>query len=151
MTTRADSFVNDPVVFSWRTHRLRERPAMLLAVVPCLLLTAFAGSSVLGSPLAGLLAAGLVAASISDYLFPVRYELRRSGASAVCLFSRQEISWERVRTVWLAEDGVKLSPLARRSRLEAFRGVFLRFGSDREAVLEAVRRLRAEAAGKEAA
>ncbi len=149
MTTSAQSYVNDPVVLTWTIHRLRERPRMLLLVIPCLLLTGFAGSRMLGSPLAGLFAAGVLAAAIGDYLFPVRYELRRRTASAACLFSRHEIPWERVRSVWVSEEGVKLSPLGKPSRLEAFRGVFLRFGPEREQVIEAVKHLRARAAEAE--
>ncbi len=121
---------------------------MLAVVLPCLLVTAFAGARMLGSPVAGLFAAALLAAAIGDYLFPVRHELRLRTATVSCLFSRQEIAWERVRTVWMSEDGIKLSPLRRRSRLEAFRGVFLRFGAERDAVLETVRRLREQAAAE---
>lgn len=149
MQSCSEKSKSNPVIMSWSTHRLLERPARLLFVVPCLLLAGFAGARMLGSPVAGLLGAALLAAAIGDYLFPVRCELRSRSAVTSCLFSRSEIAWERVRKVWLTKDGIKLSPLPRKSRLEAFRGVYLPFGHDSDAVLEAVRRLRDGAAASE--
>lgn len=53
-----------------------------------------------------------------------------------------EIKWENVKRCYVDDLGVKLSPLDRASRIEAFRGVYLRFGDNQDAVIEAVKSLR---------
>lgn len=85
--------------------------------------------------------------SLSEYVFPIRYTLTAQSATARCGLSLLEIRWTDVRHAYLAEDGIKLSPLpAKNSRFESLRGVFLRFGGDnRDAVSSAVRQFRSEA------
>ena len=85
--------------------------------------------------------------SLSEYVFPIRYTLTAQSASARCGLSVLEIRWADVRHAYLADDGIKLSPLtAKNSRFEGLRGVFLRFGGDnQDEVIDAVRRFRAEA------
>ena len=85
--------------------------------------------------------------SLSEYVFPIRYTLTAQSASARCGLSVLEIRWADVRHAYLADEGIKLSPLtAKNSRFEALRGVFLRFGGDnQDEVIDAVRRFRAEA------
>ncbi|MCC6484445.1 MAG: hypothetical protein IT209_06310 [Armatimonadetes bacterium] len=87
-----------------------------------------------------------IVASVADYLFPVHYFISAKSAGARCLFSRSEIGWENVRRIWLAGDGVKLSPLSVRSRREVYRGVFLRFAGNRQEVLDVVQRCRSQEA-----
>lgn len=125
----------------WSTHRLRDDPRRLPAVLGCILLASWAGGVLFGWGGAVVVAAAL-SASVADYLFPVHHTIGRAGVTTRCLFSRSEIRWEEVRRVWLAEDGVKLSPLRYPSRREAFRGVFLKFAGNEEQVLELIRRFR---------
>lgn len=86
--------------------------------------------------------------SLSEYVFPIHYTLTAQSASARHGFSMLEIRWADVRHAYLTDDGIKLSPLsAKNSRFESLRGVFLRFGNEnQEAVTEAIRRFRTEAA-----
>lgn len=58
------------------------------------------------------------------------------------LLKSSEIKWANVKRCYLDDFGVKLSPLDRVSRVEAFRGVYLRFGDNQNEVIEAVKALR---------
>jgi hypothetical protein len=82
-----------------------------------------------------------------DYWLPVRYTVSEKGAAVRYLGAAYDISWERVKYVTVTADGVKLSPLPPRSRLEPFRGVYLRFADNREQVLEAIAFWRGSTAG----
>ena len=55
---------------------------------------------------------------------------------------------ERVKRVVWGEDGVLLSPLAHPSRLNAYRGVFLWYGDQRETIESLVREQSAHALGE---
>lgn len=138
--TNASLFA-ESVNLTWSVHRLRENPRGLVLLVPALALTFWAGASLLGWAI-GLAAVGVLVAATGDYFFPVRFTLTEKRAVSQCLIARQEIEWVKVKRALLAEDGVKLSPLGFASRLEAFRGVFLRFNNNRDEVLQAVEQLR---------
>jgi hypothetical protein len=84
------------------------------------------------SNLLGGIALALVMASMSDYFLPVRNTLDESGIAKVGLLHRQRMQWPQVRRVIRDRLGVKLSPLSRPSRLEAYRGIYCWFSHDNE-------------------
>jgi hypothetical protein len=144
MPSVSDNTRETPGVLTWSVHRLRRAPWRLAVVLVCAAAAGFAGAAALRHPAAGIAAAAAVLMAASDYIFPVHFRLTRKSARRSCLFSVSEIQWSRVRRVWAAPDGLKLSPLDRRSRIEAYRGVFLEFDGNEKEVTEAVRRLRPE-------
>jgi len=100
------------------------------------------------SSLLGLLAAFLLTATIADYLFPVRYRLGEDGLEARGFLLRRRMTWSQVRRVVRDNLGVKLSPLPRPSRLEAYRGIYLWFAENEDRVMATIAHHRAsEAAG----
>lgn len=135
------------VVLTWTVHLLRRDPGKAKGLALCLAGTAFGGLLLFHNLALALLPAAVLALSLSDFLFPVHYTLTPQGAAARSAVSHLEMAWADVRHAYLADDGVKLSPLRRRgSRWEPLRGVFVRFDGDNQgAVVEAVRRLREEA------
>ena len=132
---------NEPALV-WKVHLLREEPAKALLIAPIVLGSLLACSLIFHSLLFPAVVLFLFASSLADYLFPVRYEISEQGASCRTLTGRSFIEWDRVKKYYLDDGGIKLSPLERPGRLEAYRGVYLRFGRNREEVAEAVRRMR---------
>ena len=134
-------------VLTWTVHLLRREPGRGKGIALCLGGTLLLGLLLFHNPALALLPVAVLALSLSDFLLPVRYTLTAQGAQARSLVSHLEMPWGDVRHAYLADDGVKLSPLRRRgSRWESLRGIFLSFGDDnRGAVTETVKRLREEA------
>jgi hypothetical protein len=98
--------------------------------------------------LLGLLAGILLVAAVSDYLFPIRYTLGLDGIEARGLWHRRRMTWKQVRRVGQDDLGVKLSPLPRPSRLEAYRGIYLWFADNADDVMASIaHHTQAEAAG----
>lgn len=91
---------------------------------------------------ASLVGAGAVLLSTAELFLPVKCRLDGSGAQSKCGLSVQEIKWGDVRRVVEDDGGVKLSPLAEASRIAPFRGVYLRFSGNSEAVLGTIRAFR---------
>ncbi|HAH87480.1 MAG TPA: hypothetical protein DCL60_08935 [Armatimonadetes bacterium] len=135
---------SDQPVMEWRVHLLREDPKKLLVVVPVVLASLFASYVFFGSPIFAVVVVFLFASSLCEYLFPVYYRLTREGACMRTLTGRNFVPWTRVKRYYLDECGIKLSTLPSAGRLEAYRGVYLRFGGNRDEVAGAVRRLRDE-------
>lgn len=128
-------------ILSWSVHLARRHPAK--ATISLALVTAAtAVGCVLAGPYVALVVAVALVVSLSDFLFPVRYTMTHDGASCRMLLKSSEIKWASVKRCYTDGLGVKLSPLDRISRVEAFRGVYLRFGDNEDEVIDAVKSLR---------
>lgn len=131
----------DDVVLSWTVHLARSNPIKTLASVLVMSATATAAYYAIGP--AGIIAAAFIMLSaLADFLFPVTYILNSEGAEARMLFKKSVINWSNVKRCYLDDSGVKLSPLNTATRLEAFRGVYLRFHNNKEQVIQTVKSLR---------
>lgn len=123
---------------TWTVHLARRRPRQAAAAVALILLAGAAAGYGFQNLLLGLLAAALLTASVADYLFPVRYRLDETGIHVRGLLHRRRMEWRQVRRAVKDELGVKLSPLPHRSRLEAYRGIYLWFAGNESEVMAAI-------------
>ena len=129
-------------ILAWKVHLVREHPAKVLLIAPVLLISLLICYIFTHSPIFVAVTLALLASSLADFLFPVRYEISEQGASSRALLGRTFVSWARVKKYYLDDHGIKLSTLPRPGRLEAYRGLYLRFGGNQDEVIEAVRRMR---------
>ena len=129
------------VVLSWTVHLARDCPSKLIASLALVAAGSAAGYFLLGA-VAAAATALVMLASVAEFVFPTKYQITTDGAACRMLFKASEIRWQNVRRYWVDDLGVKLSPLSRRSRLEAFRGVYLRFNNNQQQVIEAVKSLK---------
>ncbi len=137
----------DSPLLEWRVHPVRRDPLRLTPVAASALFSAGVAWILFHAPLVCGAAVFMIASATSEYLLPSRFQITEAQAEARCGASHFVIEWPRVRRALLYSDGVRLSPLASPSRLDAFRGVYLRFApdgvpGDRESVLAAIGRLR---------
>jgi hypothetical protein len=130
-----------PVItdITWRCHPARRQPgkaALVLAfhVVVFVLIAQYTASW----PFALLLTLVLLL-SLSAFFFPTTYFLSQQGIRVKTLITSFERPWTTYRSYWPDRNGVLLSPFPRRSRLENFRGLFVRFEGNRDIVVAFVR------------
>jgi hypothetical protein len=132
----------------WTVHLARRRPRQAAIAILVVAAASVAAAYGFQSALLGVLCSLLLVASVSDYLFPVRYTLGAEVIEARGLLHRRRMTWRQVRRVVPNHLGVKLSPLRRPSRLEAYRGIYLWFASNQSEVMATIAHHRAsEAAG----
>ncbi|HLV78774.1 MAG TPA: hypothetical protein VKT32_00795 [Chthonomonadaceae bacterium] len=98
-----------------------------------------------GALLPVLAAVLLLLGAAGEYLFPISYQITAEGVFANTFAGRNALPWKEARRCWRERGGLVVSPLAKPSRLDAFRGVQVRFASDGEpgdsaSVLEVIRR-----------
>ena len=140
---------SSPELLQWTVHLAwadgKRAAAGALAVLSASILVglAFRSASL------GLASAILLLLSTAEFFFPVRYCLTAEAATSECLLSRRAIKWTSMRAAWEDGNGLKLTPLRPFSRLEPFRGIYLRIpgGPDSDlgkAVAEFVRRRASE-------
>jgi hypothetical protein len=82
----------------------------------------------------------LLALSLLPFFLRTRYEFSEDGFVVKKPYSRLKKEWSSFRSYYPDKNGVLLSPFAKPSRLENFRGVYIMFGDERDAVLEFVGR-----------
>ena len=78
--------------------------------------------------------------SLSSFLFPVTFTLDQESITMKSAFSTKRRKWEEFKSFWVDNHGVLLSPFERRSRLESFRGLYIRFSDNKDEVVEFIQR-----------
>lgn len=122
-------------IVEWEVHPGRQHPRKRWVACVVAGLAGAIGLIIFQSPILGALGVLLILGSVTEVFFGLRYRLDDEGAGVRCGASLTLVTWDAVKSVVVSEEGVKLSPLEKSSRLNAFRGVFLRFANNRDEVL----------------
>ena len=127
-------------VLCWTSHPLKKskkKTALLLVSLFLIWSLVFWASSYSWAFL--FLAVLVLTGSLSPYFFPTRYELTPDKVRVHFLAAKKERGWSEFRSYYSDKNGVFISPFAGPSRLENFRGLYLRFNGNKEQVLEFVK------------
>ena len=133
----------EETILTWRVHRLRDDPRGIAFVTVGYALAFFFWRLVFPHPLALFLPVVALTSAMAEYLFPITYRLTNQGAYVACgPLQRLHLRWKDVRRATHGTEGIYLSSLRLPSRLDAFRGIRLRYAGQNEALVrETVRRL----------
>jgi len=129
----------EPIILEWTVSLARQQPEKLWTVLAAAGLAGFVGYFIAGSIALAFVGPMVILGATSDFLLPIRYRIDEKGATARWGINVVHIAWRDVRRTRFDEQGVKLSPLERPSRMEAFRGVYVRYGDRKQEVEAAVR------------
>jgi hypothetical protein len=131
----------------WRAHPAREHAgralagaALIAAVAAAVLATVLLDGGGLGGALAwsgG--AAALLVLSTHRFYLPSRYAIDDEGITAISWLGRRHLRWADLRRFTCDANGGYLSTRARPSRLDAFKGMHVLFGDQRDEVVAAIR------------
>jgi hypothetical protein len=125
---------------SWQSLPARRSP-LRTGLVMIVLAAMFAFVSwYTSSAFMGLVLTVVLALSLGAYFFPTWYTFSADGIVVRTLVTKMQRPWATYRSHWPDRNGVLLSPFPHPSRLENFRGVFIRFENNRDEVLAFVRR-----------
>lgn len=117
-----------PTTLSWTVHPIVEnwRKSVLLGLFLTLLLFGiYLGfQSIYVALISGIALLG----SLYKYFLPFHHEFEADRLIITSCCYRLERSWETFRSFYVDANGVLLSPFVRPTRLENFRGVYVRFG-----------------------
>lgn len=127
-------------VLEWEVDLGATMPKKRIPVVIVALFALSYGALVI-HPVIGLIGFLAVIFSTAELFLPLKYRLDETEARVKCGLSVTAIRWENVKRLIDMPDGIRLSPLATAGRLDAFRGVYVRFGSERERILAKIAEL----------
>lgn len=77
--------------------------------------------------------------SLSSFFLPTRYELDKNKVRIRFFLTIREKKWGMFRSFYADKNGVLLSPFEKPSRLENFRGIYIRFNQNKEQVVDFVK------------
>ena len=132
---------DDNEVLSWVSHpaRARRKTAIfvLLFMHACFIVVYSVSQSIYMVSLAGL----VFMVSLSTFFFATRYEISKEKVKVKYLFKSVEKEMKQFRSFYPDRHGLLLSPFPRPSRLENFRGLFIRYHLNKPEVDAFVKKL----------
>lgn len=126
---------------TWVSHPARRRrTATVLTLI--FMHTVFLMVYVITNSIAMVALAGAIfIGALSTYFFPTRYELTKDKIKVKYLLTKVEKDLKIYRSYYPDKNGVLLSPFARPSRLENFRGLYMRYHDNKEEVDSFVKKI----------
>lgn len=131
--------VAEPVLLSWSTHPAKARPVVTMLVVIFLLILAGVVYLLTFSAIFTVIAALVLYGSLTQYFTKTTFEFTDTKVRVKYVVNKIEKEWKQYRSYYPDKNGVLLSPFTSPSRLENFRGLYLRFAGNKEQVMEIVR------------
>ncbi len=104
-------------------------------IIICIVLVWLISYSILLVGLAVLILFG----SLAGFYFPTRYRFYDNHLIVKTTAQTLRKEWSQFRSYYPDKNGVLLSPFGRRTRLENFRGLYIKFAGNHEQVMEIVR------------
>jgi hypothetical protein len=129
----------DEVVLRWSTHPIKRSAKISILVILLLFIIWLLVYLTTFSPLLTVLSVVIMLGSLSPFFLPTYYELGEKKVRVKFFFSTKEKEWSTFRSYYVDKNGVLLSPFEKPSRLENFRGLYVRFNQNKEEVVDFVK------------
>lgn len=126
-------------MLKWSTHPVKKRALISVLVVAFLFLVWSVVYLTTSSLFLTVLSVVIMLVSLSSFFLPTYYELDQDKISIRYFFSRREREWSAFRSFYVDRNGVLLSPFQKPSRLENFRGIYVRFNRNKDQVVDFVK------------
>lgn len=130
--------MSDHSVLRWRSHPFRKKKLTSLLVVFCLVVVWISVYLTTFSILMTILSIFILLGALSTFFLPTEYELTSDKIKVRFFFSQREKDWSFYRSFYVDKNGVLLSPFEKPSRLENFRGIYIRFDQNKDQVVKFV-------------
>lgn len=124
---------------SWQAHPASERAGAAVLGGAVVLAVAAAAWWSGGGWAWSVLALAILTAALNRFFFRSRFAIDAEGITARFPLSTRRLGWRDVRRFVVDANGGYLSTRARRSWLDAYRGLHVMFGDQRDAVIECIR------------
>jgi len=115
----------DEAELAWIAHPVKRRPEQAALIAAVVLVTMWVVLVTLESLFLSVLAAIILLVSVGPFLLPTRYRLTATGVEERRLVQRRFRAWKDLRRVEVGPGAALVSPFARRSWMDRYRGVML--------------------------
>jgi hypothetical protein len=126
----------------WKVALGAADPKKRLAVITVAVFCGLLGFVFTKSLIVGIVGVAVILAGTAEVFLPCKYRLDVKGATSKIGLSEYFIAWDEIKREIEDDGGIRLSPLPEPTRLERFRGVYLRTPGNRDLVLSTIRQFR---------
>jgi hypothetical protein len=131
--------MSSETVLKWSTHPVRKKAWISILVVLFLfVIWALVYLATLNLFFVAFSVVVLLG-SLSSFFLPTYYELDNEKVKIRFFFTLKEKKWGMFRSCYVDKNGVLLSPFEKPSRLENFRGIYIRFNQNKDEVVDFVK------------
>jgi hypothetical protein len=124
--------------FQWRAHPASER--RVSAIAAFMVIVTLSCATYLSFGIAWALASLVILiAALNRFFFPSRFAIDPQGITARYPLRKQRMHWADLRRFVHDQHGAYLSTRSRTSRFDAYSGMHVLFGRDRDAVMQQIR------------
>jgi hypothetical protein len=131
--------MSEEVILKWSTHPVKRNLKISILVALFLLLIFVCVYFTTYSYFLTLLSVVIMLGSLSPFFLPTYYQLSSDKIQVKFLFNNKVKEWREYRSYYVDKNGVLLSPFVSPSRLENFRGLYLRFNQNKDDVVNLVK------------
>jgi hypothetical protein len=131
--------MSDEVVLRWATHPIKRSTKVSILVILFLFVVWSLVYLTTFSLLLTIVSVVIMLGSLSSFFLPTYYELDDKKIKVKFFFNTKEKEWSMFRSFYVDKNGVLLSPFEQPSRLENFRGLYVRFNQNKDEVVDFVR------------
>jgi hypothetical protein len=128
----------EKVLLTWISHPAKARPVVTGLVIIFLTILVALVYSLTASIVFTAIAALILWGSLAQFFLPTRFEFTDRGVKIRYTLSGVAKEWKLFRSYYVDKNGVLLSPFVRPSRLENFRGLYVRFTGNKDDVMAIV-------------
>lgn len=128
-----------PVLLTWVSFPAQKRMRTAILVGVFLLFLVGIVYVLTLSPIFTVAAALILWGSLSQFFLKTTFEFTERKVRVRYLVNKIEKDWSQYRSYYEDKHGVLLSPFVRTSRLENFRGIYIRFDGNRDEVMGIVK------------
>jgi len=122
----------------WKSHPARERPLATVVVVIFILIIVFFVFKISDNFLMVVMAFFIFLVALTTFFFPTTYTVDQKKVTIKYLFTLKERNITAFRSVYPGHRGVLLSPFLGPTRLENFRGFYLRYGKNNKEEIDKI-------------
>jgi hypothetical protein len=132
--------MTDPAVYEWTAHPAKHRPRDVMLFAMVVLFSTYAVLVGLESAFLAALAAVILVVTAVPFLAPTRYRIDGVGVGERRLGRTKFRAWADLRRVQIGPGAALVTPFARPSWMDRYRGILLYFdGADRARVVGMLR------------
>ena len=119
----------------WAVHLLKENVLKSTLLILFLILICIAVYLAFQIPFYAFLSVVILFGSLNTFFLPVKYSLYPDKVMIYFPFSKRSKPWTDFKSYYIDKRGILLSPFPNPSRLENYRGIYIRFGNNKAEVV----------------
>ncbi len=129
----------NPIALKWTVHPAKKNLPLTILVIIFLVILCISIYISFDSLSLSLLSAIFLFGSLSSFFFPTTYLLCDKGIIVKTIFREFYREWVSFKRYYIDKNGILLSPFLYKTRLENFRGLYVRFDSNKQQIVDFIK------------